>query len=123
MSTVEVRSGSDTSLSFPWARGRDDVLAAASPSASYQRVEWEIHQLVVEIRLRAEEAGGFSVHVPELPGVVSQGETEQEAEENIREALAAAIESYRESQEETPWEREPVPAQPGERSRWIVVHV
>ena len=77
----------------------------------------------IEVRLTPEIEGGFSVHVPELPGVVSQGETEQEAEENIREALAAAIESYRESHEEIPWRREPVPTEPGENSRWIVVHV
>ena len=50
-------------------------------------------------------------------------ETEQEAEGNIREALAAAIESYREGREEIPWQREPAPRQSGEISRWIVVHV
>lgn len=35
-----------------------------------------------------EEAGGFSVWVPSLPGCASQGETFEEALENIKEAIA-----------------------------------
>lgn len=40
-----------------------------------------------------EESTGFIVSCPSLPGCVSQGETKQEALENIAEAIQAWIES------------------------------
>lgn len=40
-----------------------------------------------------EKEGGFSVWVPALPGCTSQGETFEEAVENIREAISLYIES------------------------------
>ena len=42
------------------------------------------------VRLIPEEEGGYSVLVPGLPGCVSQGETREEALENVR----IAIEEY-----------------------------
>jgi predicted RNase H-like HicB family nuclease len=38
------------------------------------------------------ETGDWSVWCPELPGCVSAGETEEEALENIREAIALYLE-------------------------------
>jgi predicted RNase H-like HicB family nuclease len=38
------------------------------------------------------EEGGFTVYVPALPGCISEGETEQEALENIREAIELYLE-------------------------------
>ncbi|MHC5860006.1 type II toxin-antitoxin system HicB family antitoxin [Nostoc sp.] len=38
------------------------------------------------------ETGDWAVWCPELPGCVSAGETEQEALENIREAIALYLE-------------------------------
>ena len=43
-----------------------------------------------------EPEGGFSVFVPSLPGCASQGETMDEAIENIKEAIALYIESLKE---------------------------
>ncbi len=40
------------------------------------------------------EAGGYSVHVPALPGCHSQGDTRDEALANIKEAIELYI-SYR----------------------------
>ena len=39
------------------------------------------------------ENGGYVVEVPSLPGCYSQGETQEEAIANIREAIALHIES------------------------------
>ena len=50
----------------------------------------------VTVQLVPEEAGGFSIFVPELPGCMSQGETEEEALENIKEVIPVFIEIHRE---------------------------
>lgn len=39
-----------------------------------------------------EEEGGYSVHVPDLPGCYSQGETFEEAKVNIGEAIELFLE-------------------------------
>lgn len=36
--------------------------------------------------------GGYSVYVPSLPGCISEGETRQEALDNIREAIELYLE-------------------------------
>jgi predicted RNase H-like HicB family nuclease len=43
-----------------------------------------------------EEAGGFIVSCPSLPGCFSQGDTKEEALENIKEAIQACLESLAE---------------------------
>ncbi|MBE8540003.1 type II toxin-antitoxin system HicB family antitoxin [Geoglobus acetivorans] len=40
-----------------------------------------------KVVLEEAEEGGYVVYVPSLPGCVSQGETREEALENIREAI------------------------------------
>lgn len=54
--------------------------------------------------LEREEDGGFVVTVPALPGCVSQGDSREEALENVREAIAVYIEDCRESGEMLPTE-------------------
>jgi predicted RNase H-like HicB family nuclease len=39
------------------------------------------------------EEGGYTVTVPELPGVVTQGETVEQCEERAREAIEGYIET------------------------------
>jgi predicted RNase H-like HicB family nuclease len=46
-----------------------------------------------KVILEPQEEGGFTVYVPVLPGCVSQGETEEEALVNIREAIEVYLES------------------------------
>jgi predicted RNase H-like HicB family nuclease len=45
--------------------------------------------------LELEEDGGYSVHCPALPGCVSQGDTRQEALENIKEAIQLVLETLK----------------------------
>jgi antitoxin HicB len=51
--------------------------------------------------LEPQEGGGFTVLVPALPEVVSEGDTEQEALANVEEAIRAILE-YRQEQGMTP---------------------
>ena len=45
-----------------------------------------------------EEVGGFITSCPSLPGCFSQGETAEEAIENIKEAIQACLESLAEDE-------------------------
>lgn len=56
------------------------------------------------IVLEAQEEGGFTVFVPALPGCISEGETREEAIENIREAIALYLESGENDKIEYPGE-------------------
>ena len=40
----------------------------------------------------AEEGGGYTVYVPSFPGCISEGETEEEAIANIKEAIELYLE-------------------------------
>ena len=46
----------------------------------------------LKVVIESSEDGGFTVYVPSLPGCVSEGETEQEAMQNIREAIELYLE-------------------------------
>ena len=46
----------------------------------------------LKVVLESSEEGGFTVYVPSLPGCVSEGESESEALENIREAIEVYLE-------------------------------
>ena len=53
----------------------------------------------VSVILRKEEEGGFSVQNIELPGVISEGETRDDALKNIREAIIGYLEAFPEEKE------------------------
>lgn len=46
----------------------------------------------IRVVLEASAEGGFTVYVPSLPGCISEGETEEEALANIREAIELYLE-------------------------------
>ena len=48
------------------------------------------------------EAGGYVVHVPALPGCVTQGNTKEEAMTNAKEAIEAYLESLKKDNMEPP---------------------
>jgi len=43
--------------------------------------------------LEPSEEGGYTVYVPSLPGCISEGDTREEALENIREAIELYLEA------------------------------
>lgn len=55
-----------------------------------------------QVILIPDESGGYVVEVPSLPGCYSQGETEEEALENIKEAITLHIEDMIAAGEEVP---------------------
>ena len=46
----------------------------------------------IKVILEASEEGGYTVYVPSLPGCISEGETEEEALVNIKEAIELYLE-------------------------------
>ena len=94
------------------------------PGKGTPAVEWFYYEKPpahyrCEIRLAEEAEGGYSAYVPMLPGVVSQGESKEEAVDNIRQALEATIEVYA---DEIPWVHDYEPLGAEEQARWIVVN-
>ncbi|MEW5996011.1 MAG: type II toxin-antitoxin system HicB family antitoxin [Candidatus Micrarchaeota archaeon] len=57
------------------------------------------------IVLEKQEEGGYTAYVPELPGCISQGDTEKETLKNIREAIALYLEELRASHMEKIFQR------------------
>jgi predicted RNase H-like HicB family nuclease len=55
-----------------------------------------------QVILIPDETGGFVVEVPSLPGCYSQGDTVEEALENIKEAIELHIESMMADGDEIP---------------------
>lgn len=84
-----------------------------------------LNQQTYECRvlLCPEEEGGFSAHALRLLGVVSQGETKEEALENIREAFRGTILTYRESGQSVPWGEFEIDRPKDSIERWILVDV
>jgi len=46
----------------------------------------------VKVVFEPSDEGGYTVHVPSLPGCVSEGDTLEEAQANIREAIEVYLE-------------------------------
>ena len=50
----------------------------------------------IRVVLEPSDEGGYTVYVPSLPGCISEGETIEEALENIREAIMLYLEASEE---------------------------
>lgn len=65
---------------------------------SFIFVSIDLFDMKFKVVLEPSEEGGYTVYVPSLRGCISEGDTKEEALENIREA----IELYLEPKEEVP---------------------
>lgn len=61
-----------------------------------------------QVILIPDETGGYVVEVPSLPGCISEGDTEEEALANIKEAIDLHIEGMIADGEEAPYDVGPV---------------
>lgn len=57
----------------------------------YREIREEI-EMKIKVVLEPSEEGGFTVYVPSLPGCISEGDTEEEALANIKEAIELYLE-------------------------------
>jgi len=48
--------------------------------------------MILKVVLEASEEGGYTVYVPSLPGCISEGDSEEEALTNIKEAIELYLE-------------------------------
>jgi len=48
--------------------------------------------MVLKVRFEPSDEGGYTVFVPALPGCISEGDTLEEARQNIREAIELYLE-------------------------------
>ena len=75
------------------------------------------------VLLIPEREGGYSAHALRLPGVVSQGETIEEALENVVEAFQTALEEYLQDESgRVPWSDVDIERSKGCMERWILVN-
>ena len=86
--------------------------------------EWrETKAYRCHVCLIREDDGSFSAVVLNLPGAGSCGDTEEEALQNVREAVLGVIESYLAAGDEIPWKNslcEDIPE--GAKHKWILVN-
>ncbi len=52
----------------------------------------------IRVRLEPSEEGGYTVLAPALPGCISEGETREQALENIKEAIQLYLEPVEDDQ-------------------------
>jgi predicted RNase H-like HicB family nuclease len=60
------------------------------------------HYKIIIEPLSDEDGGGFVATVPDLPGCMSDGETELEAIQNVQDAIACWIEAAQENDRPVP---------------------
>ena len=61
--------------------------------------------LKYDVLFEEQQDGGFTVTVPSLPGCISEGDTFEEAKENIADAIKLYVEDLAHDGEEIPQER------------------
>jgi len=96
-----------------------------SPNLKLDAISWEKmgdNTYECRVLLCPEEEGGYSAHAIRLPGVVSQGESIEEALSNISEAFRAAVSLYTELEEDIPWESMEMDRPQGSLEKWILVN-
>lgn len=99
----------------------EPMLRSSGPEASVGDTVFDPNVYRCHLALLKEEEGGVSILVLNLPGCGSCGDTEEDAIENVKEAVVGVIESYKEDSVEIPWITEyHIPSDA--RTKWILVN-
>jgi predicted RNase H-like HicB family nuclease len=59
----------------------------------------DVHGMKLQIVLQKSDEGGYTAHVPALPGRLSEGDTREQAIANIREAIELYLEPTEDDRE------------------------
>ena len=105
----------------PLNEERQGATQTAYPVTNWQ--EFDEDTIECRVLICPECDGGYSVHALRLPGVVSQGETIEEALTNIVDAFRATIAVYREETQVIPWQDIEIERTNNSVERWILVNV
>jgi predicted RNase H-like HicB family nuclease len=101
--------------------GPETCNESAQPTIPEGVWEYPNNCYACDVYLAEETIDGWIAHVPALPGVVSEGDTLEDALENIREALCASIQAYQADGQPIPWKK-PQQRHEREAQRFILVH-
>ena len=77
----------------PLAEGAPSLVPRESRKIRYKSPQLIVHGLKLRVVLEPSEEGGYTVYVPSLPGCIGEGDTREEALENIREAIGLYLEA------------------------------
>lgn len=69
-----------------------------------------------------EEEGGYSVFAADLPGAASQGESIDEAKNNIEDVLTEMIRYHRGRNEDIPWDDAGIQKSADTIEKWVTVN-
>ena len=89
-------------VAVEWLRPSADAMATRQAGRSGRQKRSVMIERSFTVVLEPEEEGGFSVSVPALPEIATQGDTLEEALANAREAIAIVLADRRERDEEIP---------------------
>ena len=102
-----------------------EIPFAVGQSLGHKEVRWQKYtkRIRVDVRVISEDEGGFSVYAARLPGACSQGETKEEAMENIQDAVSGLMEQYEADGVDIPWLPDAETPEPGpeEIRCWVVI--
>jgi predicted RNase H-like HicB family nuclease len=78
------------------------MLAKTSKSATLVSETFRRLKMKYRVLIEQDEDGMYIAEVPSLPGCISQGQTREQAVENIKEAIAVYLESLEAHNEPVP---------------------
>lgn len=90
-----------------------------SPVIAWKYLDRETYYILVYLFA---EDGNVTALAAHLPGLASQGRTEEKALDNLAEAFRGLLESYRAAEQPVPWQETPIEAPEEDFTKgWITV--